>query len=134
MTNLGHLYTVQGKNREAEAMLSWAVATPRKVQPPGFFGTGFTLQALGDALVGLERYPEAEAALLEAHARCASGCSSPRRRAGPGNPSADPRARVAQKGVRIAFRDAAAGCTTRIAPHVRRALVPDRPRRGRIHE
>jgi len=41
---------------------------PKKVQPPGFYGRGFTLVALGDALIGLRRYPEAEAALLEAHA------------------------------------------------------------------
>jgi tetratricopeptide (TPR) repeat protein len=68
MTNLGRLYNVQGKFREAEAMLSRAAATSKRVQPPGFFGTGFTLQALGDALAGLERYPEAEKALLESHA------------------------------------------------------------------
>jgi hypothetical protein len=68
MTNLGRLYVSQGKHREAEAILSRAAATSRKVQPPDFYGTGFTLQALGEALIGLRRYGEAERVLLEAHA------------------------------------------------------------------
>jgi hypothetical protein len=36
--------------------------------PPGFFGTGLTLLAYGQALAGLGRFREAEATLLEAHA------------------------------------------------------------------
>jgi tetratricopeptide (TPR) repeat protein len=67
MTNLGRLYVSQGKHREAEAILSRATATSKKVQPD-FYGTGFTLHALGDAFIGLRRYKEAESALLEAHA------------------------------------------------------------------
>jgi len=66
MTNLGRLYVAQEKFAPAEAILARALALSRKVQPPGYFGTGFTQNAYGDALLGLARYAEAEENLLQA--------------------------------------------------------------------
>ena len=68
MTNLGRLYIAQAKHADAEAILARALALSRKVQPPGYFGTGFTQAAYGDALLGLGRFQEAEKNLLESRA------------------------------------------------------------------
>ncbi len=66
MTNLGRLYVAQKKFVQAEAILARALALSRKVQPPGYFGTGFTQHAYGDALLGLGRLEEAEKNLFQA--------------------------------------------------------------------
>ncbi len=66
MTNLGRLYVAQKKFAPAEAILARALALSRKVQPPGYFGTGFTQHAYGDALLGLDRLEEAEKNLFQA--------------------------------------------------------------------
>jgi tetratricopeptide (TPR) repeat protein len=68
MSNLGSVYIKQGKFEQAVQILGKAVATSKKVMPPGFYGTGITLQRYGEALAGLHRDREAEAALLEAYA------------------------------------------------------------------
>ena len=44
-----------------------ALATSKKVMPPGFFGTGVTMLAYGEALVGLGELQEAEPQLRGAH-------------------------------------------------------------------
>ena len=67
MTNLGRFYNRVHKYREAEAILTKALITSRKVLPPGFIGTGITALASGEALIGLERFHDAEPRLLEAH-------------------------------------------------------------------
>ena len=67
MTNLGRFYNRVHKYREAEALLTKALITSRKVLPLGFIGTGITALASGEALIGLERYHDAEPRLLEAH-------------------------------------------------------------------
>ncbi len=66
MTNLGRLYVAQKKFAAAEAILARALGLSRKVQPPGYYGTGFTQHAYGDALLGFDRYAEAEENFLEA--------------------------------------------------------------------
>lgn len=67
MSNLGKVYIAQGKYEQAVQILEKAVITSRKVMPPGFFGTGITLQSYGEALAGLGRDREAERALVEAY-------------------------------------------------------------------
>jgi eukaryotic-like serine/threonine-protein kinase len=67
MSNLGRLYNARGKFVEAEAILAKALATSERVMPPGFFGTGITMQSYCDALLGLQRYGEAETYLLKAY-------------------------------------------------------------------
>lgn len=67
MSNLGKVYIAQGKYEDAARLLAKAVATSRKVMPPGFFGTGITLQRYGEALMGLHRDREAEQALLDSY-------------------------------------------------------------------
>lgn len=67
MSNLGKVYILEGKFDQAAQVLEKAVATSKKVMPPGFFGTGITLQNYGEALAGLHRDREAESALLEAY-------------------------------------------------------------------
>jgi tetratricopeptide (TPR) repeat protein len=68
MSNLGKVYIAQKKYAEAVQVLEKAVTTSKKVMPPGFFGTGITLQAYGEALAGVGRDRDAERALLEAYA------------------------------------------------------------------
>ena len=66
MTNLGGLYNAKKEYAKAEPLLAKALASSRKVLPPGFPGTGMTLIAHAEALVGLGRYREAESELTEA--------------------------------------------------------------------
>jgi tetratricopeptide (TPR) repeat protein len=68
MSNLGKCYLAQGKNDEAVRILEKAAKTSRKVLPPGFFGTGITLQNYGNALAAVGRDREAEQQLLDAYA------------------------------------------------------------------
>ncbi|MEO8196652.1 MAG: serine/threonine-protein kinase [Thermoanaerobaculia bacterium] len=79
MTNLGRLYVAKEKYAEAEAILARALALSRKVQPPGYYGTGFTQHAYGDALLGLGRFAEAEQNFLAARKLlvAAMGADSP---------------------------------------------------------
>jgi eukaryotic-like serine/threonine-protein kinase len=67
MTNLGRLYNGRKKFVEAEAILGKALATSRRIMPPGFFGTGVTSIAYSEALIGLNRFRDAEPHLLRAH-------------------------------------------------------------------
>jgi tetratricopeptide (TPR) repeat protein len=67
MTNLGKVYLAQGKYDEAVRMLEKAANASRKVMPPGFFGTGITLQAYGAALAAVGRSAEAEHAYTDAY-------------------------------------------------------------------
>jgi tetratricopeptide (TPR) repeat protein len=67
MTNLGKAYLALGRNEDAVRMLEKAATTSRKVMPKGFFGTGITLAAYGDALAAVGRNREAERALTDAY-------------------------------------------------------------------
>jgi non-specific serine/threonine protein kinase/serine/threonine-protein kinase len=67
MTNLGKVYLAQKKYDEAVRMLEKAANASRKVMPPGFFGTGITLQAYGTALAAVDRNAEAERAFSDAY-------------------------------------------------------------------
>ncbi|MHC4137879.1 MAG: tetratricopeptide repeat protein, partial [Planctomycetota bacterium] len=67
MNNLALLYKGQGRCGEAEPLYAEAVRRLKRVMPPGFFGTGITLIGHGQCLTKLERFEEAETALLEAH-------------------------------------------------------------------
>ena len=67
MTNLGKVYLAQKKYDEAVRMLEKAANASRKVMPPGFFGTGITLQAYGTALAAVGRNAEAERAFSDAY-------------------------------------------------------------------
>jgi Flp pilus assembly protein TadD len=67
MTNLGKAKLALGKNDEAVRMLEKAANTSRKVMPKGFYGTGITLEAYGEALVAVGRKSEAESTFKEAY-------------------------------------------------------------------
>ena len=65
--NLATLLRGQGKLGEAETLGAEAVATARLALPAGHWNTGVFLVSYGQTLMVLERYADAEAALLEAH-------------------------------------------------------------------
>jgi tetratricopeptide (TPR) repeat protein len=64
-TNLAATYLALGRFEEAAKLLEPTVAASRKSLGNERYGTGFALCAYGESLLGLERYEEAEAALLE---------------------------------------------------------------------
>ncbi|HTR97603.1 MAG TPA: serine/threonine-protein kinase [Candidatus Acidoferrales bacterium] len=67
MTNLGRLLVARRKYAEAESLLARAASTSERVMPPGYIGTGITLIAWSEALIGLGRDREAEPRLERAH-------------------------------------------------------------------
>ncbi len=64
---MGNLMRGLGRLEEAEALGAEAVRGARKSLPEGHWFTGVFLGAYGKTLAKLERYADAEAALLEAH-------------------------------------------------------------------
>lgn len=66
-SSLGDLYTKLGRCDEAEPLLAQAAAGARIVRPEGPWRGASFLLGHGVCLSALERYDEAEAALLEAH-------------------------------------------------------------------
>lgn len=67
-SNLGWIYNASGRYAEAEPLHAKAVAGARKQLPEDHATIGIFLKRHGDSLIGLKRYDEAEAALLEAYA------------------------------------------------------------------
>ncbi|MCZ6836872.1 MAG: serine/threonine-protein kinase [Planctomycetota bacterium] len=67
LNNLANLYFDTQRYEIAETYYTQAVDVNRRTKPEGFFATGITLFGLGRTLTRLERYPEAESTLLEAH-------------------------------------------------------------------
>ncbi|MCB9858420.1 MAG: serine/threonine protein kinase [Phycisphaerales bacterium] len=66
-SNLGWIRNREGRFAEAEELHAEAVAGARKMLPEGHPTIALFLQRQGDSLIGLQRYTEAEAALLEAY-------------------------------------------------------------------
>jgi tetratricopeptide (TPR) repeat protein len=67
MSGLAALLECQGRHREAERLAAEAVAQARNVLAPENWMIGAFLSTHGSALLGLQRFSEAEEALLEAH-------------------------------------------------------------------
>ena len=67
MNNLAFLYAAQGRHEKAEPLYAEVVAAIRMAMPAGHWWLGAALANQARSLTALERYPEAESALLEAH-------------------------------------------------------------------
>ncbi|MFG0284019.1 MAG: tetratricopeptide repeat protein, partial [Phycisphaerales bacterium JB039] len=85
--NLARLYRNQDRFAEAEPHSRLATELAQRTMPEGHWQIGALLTSHGATLIGLERYDEAEAALLEAHAIIVTG-------AGPEHPAAASAART----------------------------------------
>ncbi len=66
-SGLGSLYIDTGRYEEARSLLSEALDTARRQLRQGHQVTGKLLRNYGASLTALQRYPEAESALLESH-------------------------------------------------------------------
>ncbi len=64
---MGHESHKQGRQAEAEPLIEEALGLARRVLPKTHFYTGAFLRYYGHCLTGLERYADAEAALLESY-------------------------------------------------------------------
>ena len=66
MSNLASVYNSEGRYADAEKLAEDAVAGYERIQLTGGEEMGETREALGGALLGLQRYPQAEGELLKA--------------------------------------------------------------------
>ncbi len=73
MNNLAELYHTQGRYEDAAALFVQAVAGARVAWPASHWITGAILGYYGKTLTVLQRYEEAETALLEAHDLISAG-------------------------------------------------------------